>query len=99
MLAFRSYYFAQANYGCDAYGQGNYNQCESSGTSGGSSTPGGGTGVGTGGTSTGTSVAGGAGGVLSNTGYTVLVPMALALAILIAAAILAVKRLRRGRAQ
>lgn len=88
-----------ATYDCGTYGAGNFGQgsCAASDTDGSAGGP-----VGGGSSSTGTgtqSGAGGLGGLLADTGYQVLVPVSLALAIIIAAAILLVKRTLRARKQ
>lgn len=78
---------AQAsNYDCGAYGAGNYNEnsCQTSTGGGGATDPGA-----TGGTS--------GGGFLADTGYGVIIPVALAAAILVASIIYAVKQQIRRR--
>lgn len=88
-----------ADYNCGAYGAGNFGQgeCSQSGSDGGTDT---GAGAGTGnGVGTGTSQGqpGGVAGVLANTGYEVLLPVAFALAVLMAASVVLVKRLVRRK--
>lgn len=85
-----------ATYDCGTYGAGNFGQgsCASSdadGSAGGA--------VGTGSTAGTGTQPGGLGGLLADTGYQVLVPVSLALAIIVAAVILLVKRMLRARKQ
>ena len=65
-----------ADYGCNAYGQGTYNNnaCATQAANGGTTAPAGG---------------------LADTGYDVIIPIALGLALIIAGGILLVKRLKR----
>jgi len=77
-----NYYFAVAQeYNCDAYGAGDYNECN--GTAGAS----------TGGT---TQPSSGETGPLANTGYDIIVPIALGIAVVGASAVMLVKKLRRN---
>ena len=77
-----NYYFAVAqDYNCDAYGAGDYNECNSTAgaSTGGTTQPSG----------------GGDSGPLANTGYDIIVPIALGIAVIGASGVLLVKRLRR----
>ena len=85
------YYVAVADYSCGTYGAGNFGtECDANATGGVAGSPSSGTG-----TSTGTGGAGGVNGLLADTGYAVLLPVALGMAILTAAAILLTKRTYR----
>ena len=74
------YYLAVAEYSCGSYGAGSYNNSESCTASA------------TGGTTTQTPSTGG---TLASTGYDVIIPVALAGAIILAAIVLLIKKLKR----
>lgn len=76
------YYLAVAEYSCGSYGAGSYNNSESCTTD--TNSGGGTTQAPVANTST--------GGTLASTGYDVVIPVALGLAILVAAAVLAIKK-------
>ena len=83
-----AYYVAQANYSCGVYGAVGFGTCPSTG--GGPAAAGN--------TASGTAAAAGpSGGLLANTGYDILIPLALGASLVLASAILLVKRLRRAR--
>lgn len=77
------YYVAAANYSCGTYGGGDFGTSCDAATAGVSGSP-----AANGG-------AGGLGGLLADTGYNVLLPVALGVAIVVAAGILLAKRLYR----
>jgi LPXTG-motif cell wall-anchored protein len=80
------YRFAAADYGCDSYGKSSFGNANcSTGTSASPATP-----------ATPASQSS-PGGVLANTGYNILLPVAFGLALITAAIILSLKRWRRSR--
>ena len=90
------YYVAAATYNCGAYGAGNFGNNAACSTVPNPPVSGGGSTGGEAGTSTGTN--GGATGILADTGYNVLLPVAFGAAVIIAALILLAKRLFRKSA-
>jgi len=78
-------YVAADNYSCDAYGASAYGECTTQSTS--PQNPGTGTGTDTG------------GGMLGNTGYQIIIPLAIAGALIIAGIILIVKKVLRKKKQ
>lgn len=85
-------FFAAADYNCGSYGVGAYNENEAC------STQGGGTGTG-GGTNTSADTNTNNGGPLANTGFDIIIPIALGVAVIVAAGILVVKKLTRKSAK
>ncbi len=77
-----------AEYGCDAYGANAFGECSTTTNPG--TNPGTGTGANPGTTP---------GGGLADTGWNIIIPVALGIALIVASAILLVKRVRRSRKQ
>ena len=94
MLLDQYAYFAAANYNCGAYGAGSYDansscDTQSGGNNGGTGSSNGGTGTTTNGGSNGGT------GPLADTGYNIIIPVVLGLAVLAAGIVLVVKKLTR----